>query len=61
MLSIITGTLIVGFNPNRWDYVVMDLPRGSHGIHLHDIVGVAFVALGTAIFWRASVPARGSR
>ena len=35
-LSIAVGTLIVGFSPNRWDYVVMDLPRG-HGIHPHEL------------------------
>jgi hypothetical protein len=50
-VSIVVGTLIVGFNPNRWDYVVMDLPRG-HGIHLHELIGVAFIATGIVLFWR---------
>ena len=50
-LSIAAGTNIVGFNPNRWDHVVMDLPRG-HGIHLHELAGVAFVAVGIVLFWR---------
>jgi hypothetical protein len=55
-LSIAVGTLIVGFNPNRWDYVVIDLPRGGHGIHLHELVGVAFIAIGVALFWQISRP-----
>jgi hypothetical protein len=55
-LAIVIGTIIVGFNPNRWDYVVLDLPRGSHGIHLHDLVGIAFIAFGITVFWRSSVP-----
>jgi hypothetical protein len=48
--SIIVGTAVVGFSPNRWDVVVATLPRG-HGIHLHDILGTALVALGTALLW----------
>jgi hypothetical protein len=54
-LSIVVGTLIVGFSPNRWDYVVLALPRG-HGIHSHDLIGAAFVAIGITLFWRSSVP-----
>jgi hypothetical protein len=53
-MSIVVGTVIVGFSPNRWDYVVMNLPRG-HGIHVHDLVGVAFIAVGIALFWRISL------
>jgi uncharacterized protein YjeT (DUF2065 family) len=54
-LAIVVGTLIVGFNPDRWDYVVMGLPRG-HGIHLHELIGVVFIAAGIAVFWHSSVP-----
>jgi hypothetical protein len=54
-LAIAVGTVIVGFSPNRWDRVVVDLPRG-HGIHLHELIGVAFIAFGVAVFWRSSVP-----
>jgi hypothetical protein len=48
--AIFVGVVIVGFNPNRFDTVVMDLPRG-HGIHLHDLIGLALVALGTVVLW----------
>ena len=57
-LSIVVGTLIVGFNPNRWDYVVMNLPRG-HGIHLHELLGVAFIATGIVLFWRRPIRTTG--
>jgi hypothetical protein len=57
-LSIALGTAIVGFNPNRWDMVVLDLPRGSHGIHLHDLAGLAFVATGVLLFWLGAGAAR---
>ena len=53
-LSVFVGTLIVGFNPNRWDQVVMDLPRG-HGIHLHEVAGVALIAVGIVLFWRRPI------
>jgi uncharacterized protein YjeT (DUF2065 family) len=53
-LSVVVGTLIVGFNPNRWDHVVMDLPRG-HGIHLHELAGVALIAVGIVMFWRRPI------
>jgi hypothetical protein len=52
--AIFLGTIIVGFNPNRWDTVILDLPRGSHGVHLHDVVGVALIALGVIGIWRTS-------
>ena len=52
VLAIVAGTLVVGFNPNRWDTVVMNLPRG-HGIHLHEIIGVALVGVGTVLLWIA--------
>lgn len=51
VIAIFAGTAIVGFNPNRWDYVVLDLPRQSHGIHLHDLVGLALVLLGVVVLW----------
>jgi len=49
--SIVIGTAIVGFSPNRWDAVVATLPRG-HGIHLNDIVGAALITVGAALLWR---------
>lgn len=52
LIPIVVGVAIVGFNPNRWDRVILELPRG-HGIHVHDVVGVALVALGVISLWRA--------
>jgi len=50
--AIVVGTALVGFNPNRWDLVILTLPR-DHGIHIRDVVGVAFIAIGTAVLWRS--------
>jgi len=50
-LAIVLGTAVVGFDPNRLDRVVLDLPRGSHGVHLHDLIGAGLVALGIAVLW----------
>jgi hypothetical protein len=53
-VAIACGTIIVGFNPNRFDVVLFDLPvRTGHGVHLHDVLGVALVALGTLVLWLA--------
>ncbi|MBA3374355.1 MAG: hypothetical protein ACR2M2_09280 [Gaiellaceae bacterium] len=52
MVAIVIGTVAVGFSPNRWDVVIMTLPR-SHGIHLHDVVGMTLITLGIAALWRA--------
>jgi hypothetical protein len=41
--------VVVGFNPNRWDIDILDLPRGSHGIHLHDVLGMALITLGVVV------------
>lgn len=54
-VAILLGTLVVGFNPNRWDYVVLSLPRG-HGIHLTDVVGMTVVVLGIAVLWFSPRP-----
>jgi hypothetical protein len=51
VVAIAAGAVVIGFNPNRWDVVILILPRG-HGIHLKDVVGATFVALGTATLWR---------
>ena len=50
--AILCGALLLAFDPARWDTVVLDLPRG-HGVHSHDIFGMAFVALGIAALWYA--------
>ena len=47
------GAIVLGFDPNRWDYVVLDLPRGGHGIHVHDLYGAALVAVGTLLLWHS--------
>ena len=51
LLAIAIGVAIVGFNPNRWDEVLLVLPRG-HGIHAHDVVGVVLVTIGATTLWR---------
>jgi hypothetical protein len=55
-VSIFVGAIITGFNPNRWDRVILDLPRQSHGIHVTDVIGIALVTIGVAILWRAPRP-----
>jgi len=52
LIAIVFGVAIIGFNPNRWDWVILELPR-QHGIHVHDVIGVALVALGVISLWRA--------
>jgi hypothetical protein len=52
LIAIVVGVAIIGFNPNRWDWVILELPR-QHGIHVHDVIGVALVALGVISLWRA--------
>jgi hypothetical protein len=49
LIAIVVGVAIVGFNPNRWDWVMLGLPRG-HGIHDHEVVGVA---IGVIELWRS--------
>lgn len=51
-LVIAFGTLLVGFSPNRWDVVFLELPRG-HGVHVHELVGVIAIAIGIATLWVA--------
>jgi hypothetical protein len=52
VVAIAIGTLIVGFNPNRFDVVLFDIPvRQDHGVHAHDLLGVSLVALGTLLLW----------
>jgi hypothetical protein len=51
VVAIFVGTVIVGFNPDQWDDVILDLP-GGHGLHFHDVVGIALVAVGTSVLWR---------
>ena len=52
MALVVLGTAIVGFNPARWDAVIVVLPR-SHGVHVHELIGTMLVALGTVILWRS--------
>jgi hypothetical protein len=52
-MAVFAGAIIVGFNPNRWDTVILDLPRGSHGIHAHDVIGMTLITLGVVVLWRS--------
>lgn len=53
----IIGTVVVGFSPERYDKVILELPRG-HGIHIHDLIGLTVVVLGIMLLWTA--PPRGA-
>lgn len=55
VIAIVLGAAIVGFDPNRWDAVVYVLPRG-HGIHSHDLIGAALIAVGIVVLWRSPRP-----
>jgi len=44
--AIFAGAVVVGFYPNRWDVVILELPRESHGVHLHDVIGMTLISLG---------------
>jgi hypothetical protein len=50
--AIVVGAVLLAFDPNRWDVVVLTLPRG-HGIHSHDVLGMAMVTLGITTMWYA--------
>lgn len=39
MVAVFAGA-VVRVQPNRWDTVILDLPRGTHGIHLHAVIGM---------------------
>ena len=51
-VAILLGTIVVGFSPERWDRVILVLPRG-HGIHTHDLLGMALVVFGVTLLWRS--------
>jgi hypothetical protein len=55
VIAVVLGAAIVGFDPNRWDAVVYVLPRG-HGIHVHDLIGCALIAVGLVVLWRTPRP-----
>jgi hypothetical protein len=56
VVAIVVGAVLIGFNPNRWDPVIVILPRGGHGIHIRDLAGTVLIAFGTTILWRVSRP-----
>ena len=57
VVAVFVGAAVVGFSPSRWDTVILDLPRG-HGIHLHDVIGMALIVAGVAILWHSGSPPR---
>jgi hypothetical protein len=52
--AVFLGGIIIGFNPNDWDPVLLGLPRGGHGIHVTDLVGIAILTIGVVLLWRAA-------
>jgi hypothetical protein len=54
-IGVVVGAVLIGFNPNRWDLILVTLPRG-HGIHVRDVVGMLLIGAGIAMLWKA--PAR---
>jgi hypothetical protein len=55
-VAIFAGAVGIAFSPERWDHVLLDLPRG-HGIHLHELMGMALVAVGTFVLCRSPASA----
>jgi len=53
--TVFLGAIIIGFNPN-WDPVLLGLPRGGHGLHVTDLIGMAVVTVGVVVLWRAPAP-----
>jgi hypothetical protein len=52
VVAIFLGVAVVGLNPDdRRDPVLLTLPQGNHGIHVTDVVGVVFVAVGVVALW----------
>jgi uncharacterized protein YjeT (DUF2065 family) len=60
VIAIVAGTVIVGFDPKRFDSVILTLPRG-HGLHLHDVVGAALITLGVVVLWWSPRSGRPTR
>jgi hypothetical protein len=52
VVAICLGAAVIGFNPNRWDPVILTLAP-SHGIHLTDVVGITLTTLGIVVLWRS--------
>ena len=56
------GAVAIGFDPNRWDSVnrwdpvIVGLPRGGHGIHVTDVVGITLITIGVVLLWRSPRP-----
>ena len=50
--AILLGAVLIGFNRDLWDIVVMNLPRG-HGVHIRDIAGMGLLALGAVVLWHS--------
>lgn len=51
-IAIIAGAGLIGFNPNRWDSVLLTLP-GSRAVDVTDVLGLALILVGIATFWHA--------
>ena len=56
---IVAGLLVVATGSPDHDPVVVTLPRGGHGLHATDVLGMTVVVVGIVALWRSS-PERGS-
>ena len=51
-VAIVMGVVVLGLDVTRLDSVVETLSP-NHGLHLSDVVGVAFVGFGIILMWFA--------
>ena len=52
--SIVAGVLLVATGSPDHDPVLLDLPRGGHGLHATDVLGMMVVVAGIVALWRSS-------
>ena len=56
---IVAGVLVVAIGSPDHDPVVLTLPRGGHGLHATDVLGMVVVVIGIVALWGGSTE-RGS-
>lgn len=53
VIPIIAGTLLIDTGTEHHDPVLLTLPRGGHGLHATDVLGMAIVLVGVTALWQA--------